>query len=164
MSGSKLTGDVTIVADNWLLIVFGSLIPIIDFIFHNWLSLWKISIWVCLFTTRNLSFKQKESPRIPKETMRYLRGAQWLLTLKESLEYSTMSVQHTTRNPWNTLKCLYKVPQGILGALSTMSIYGTHGVLGVLRHVYIGSSIVRDAVWFSSNELWVFYPRVLARG
>jgi hypothetical protein len=32
------------------------------------------------------------------------------------LEYSTMCVQNTTRNPWNTLKCLYKVPQGIPGA------------------------------------------------
>jgi hypothetical protein len=41
-----------------------------------------------------------------------------------------MSVQHTTRNPLNTLKCLplYKVPQGIPGALLTMSIYDTLGI------------------------------------
>jgi hypothetical protein len=68
---------------------------------------------------------------------------------KESLVYSTMSVQHTTRNPWNTLKCLYnmyKVPQGIPGALLTMSIYCTQGIPGVLRHVYIGSPMVCDGI------------------
>jgi hypothetical protein len=60
-----------------------------------------------------------------------------------------MSVQHTTRNPWNTWKsrCLYKVPQGpIHGALLTMSIYGAQGIPGVLRHVYIGSPIVCDVI------------------
>jgi hypothetical protein len=53
---------------------------------------------------------------------------------------STMSVQHTTRNRWNTWKsqCLYKVPQGTIpGALLTISIYGTHGIPEVLRQIIL---------------------------
>jgi hypothetical protein len=61
--------------------------------------------------------------------------------------YSTMSVQHTSRNPWNTWKCLYKVLQGpIPGTLLTMSIYCTQGIPGALRHVYRGSPMACDVI------------------
>jgi hypothetical protein len=59
-------------------------------------------------TTRNLSFYHKDTPWIPKETMRYPKGTQWPMTLKggilgvlyhvcstyhkESLEYLEISV------------------------------------------------------------------------
>jgi hypothetical protein len=61
------------------------------------------------------------------------------------------------RNPWSTLPCLfnipqgilgilgnvYKVPQGIPGALLTMSIYRIHGIPGVLRHVYMVCDVIQ---------------------
>jgi exonuclease V gamma subunit len=77
-----------------------------------------------------------------------------------------MSVQHTTRNRWNTWKsqCLYKVPQGpIPGALLTMHIYGTLGTPEILRHVYIGSLMVCDVMTFIQRVV-CFYLRTLARG
>jgi hypothetical protein len=36
-------------------------------------------------TTRNLSFYHKDTLWIPKETMRYPRGIQWPMTLKERI-------------------------------------------------------------------------------
>jgi hypothetical protein len=36
-------------------------------------------------TTRNLSFYHKDTPWIPKETMRYPRGTQWPMTINVDL-------------------------------------------------------------------------------
>jgi hypothetical protein len=36
---------------------------------------------------------------------------------KDFLEYSEMSLKHTTKNPWSALPCQYMVPQGIPGVL-----------------------------------------------
>jgi hypothetical protein len=61
-------------------------------------------------TTRILSFYHKDTPGVPRGTMRYLRGTQW----------------H------------FKVPQGLPGELCIVDIYMVpQGIPRVLCHVYI---------------------------
>jgi hypothetical protein len=50
-------------------------------------------------TTRNLSFYHKDTPWIPKETMRYPRGTQWPMTLEGDL-YIVILVEKEVSHYW----------------------------------------------------------------
>ena len=58
------------------------------------------------------------------------------------------------------LSCVYRVLSCIMSRITLRVLYN----LTTPHLIYIGSPMVCGLIWFISNELWVFYPRALARG